>query len=64
MAYAIDPRLLNCDGEMEIGTNFNRVLKLLDAMACKEEDAGDYTLSATVDSDGDVTYTWTAVEGS
>lgn len=64
MAYAIDPRLLNCDGEMEIGTNFNRVLKLLDAMACTKKDAGDYTLKATVDSDGDVTYTWTAVTSS
>lgn len=40
-------------------------LKLADSITdlkCSEETAGTYTLSATVDDEGAVTYAWTAVE--
>ena len=31
-------------------------------MICSETTAGDYSLKATVDSEGAVTYSWTAIE--
>lgn len=62
MAYAIDPRLLECDGEMEIGTNFNRVLALVDekaeAFPCEETTAGTYVYTCTIDAEGKKTYAW------
>lgn len=42
----IDERLLDCDGEMEITENFNRILSIIDSVS------GAVTCTVTFNSDG------------
>ena len=50
--------VLDQEGVLSLDSDINTAADMI----CSETTPGDYSLKATVDSEGEVTYSWTAIE--